>query len=172
MPSKSLLKVLLEALLLTTGLPLGFLLDHLFWYPPLTRGVWGADTAEPGFSLFWVGLFLVPWIINLVRVLVKRCQIQRTNLFFLGSAIGLLIATGHWLRYFFQMQRAPWMSAYWVFPIPETKGPLWVNFGQNHIDLEYNFCILMLVVVASISLLIAGFMLFNFIQQRNQSPTS
>ena len=162
---------MLEVLLLTTGLPLAYLLDHLFWYPPLTRGAWGADKTEPGFTLFWVGLFLIPWLINLIRVLLKRCQVLRTNLFFLGSALGLMVTTGLWLRYFIQMRNAPWTSAYWVFPIPETRGPLWVNFGPNYMDLEYSFCILMVVVVSSISLLIAGFMVFNFIRKRKQSPT-
>lgn len=24
----------------------------------------------------------------------------------------------------------PWLGAYWVFPIPNTRGPVWVNAGS------------------------------------------
>ena len=151
----------IELLVLLSGIPLAVLMWHYIYYPSLEGSLWARDSIVR-FSPWWTGVFLVPWIINLVRVLRRRCGIWRINFAFWGVAIGLLISFAIWYRHFNIRT-----DAFWVLPLPNERGSLWVNFSSA--DLTQNILLIAMAIVGSITLLIAGFALFNFLGKRAPS---
>ena len=161
MEKLSLRTLAIELLVLVSGIPLAILISKTVYYHGFKESLWAMDGTS-GFSPWWTGLFFIPWLINLIRILLHRPRTLRINISFWVTAVGLLFSLSTW--YNFVDIRT---NAFWVLPLPNQEGPFTANF--NYVHIEKNVLLISMVVVGSITLLIAGFALFNFLGKRTPS---
>jgi Ni/Fe-hydrogenase subunit HybB-like protein len=92
-------------------------------------GVWGLNkTVGWGFAItnfvFWVGIGHAGTLISAILLLLR--QKWRTSIARAAEAMTIFAVMCAGLFPLIHMGR-PWL-AFWVFPYPNTRGPLWVNF--------------------------------------------
>ncbi len=92
-------------------------------------GTWGLDrTVGWGFDItnfvFWVGIGHAGTLISAVLLLLR--QKWRTSINRSAEAMTIFAVMCAGLFPVIHMGR-PWL-AFWVFPYPNTRGPLWINF--------------------------------------------
>jgi molybdopterin-containing oxidoreductase family membrane subunit len=93
-------------------------------------GVWGLNkTVGWAFDItnfvFWVGIGHAGTLISAILLLFR--QTWRTSINRSAEAMTIFAVMCAALFPLIHMGR-PWFGAYWVFPYPNTRGPLWLNF--------------------------------------------
>lgn len=95
-------------------------------------GAWGLEkTIGWAFDItnfvFWVGIGHAGTLISAILLLFR--QTWRNSINRSAEAMTIFAVICAALFPFIHMGR-PWLGAFWVFPIPNTRGPLWVNFNS------------------------------------------
>ncbi len=95
-------------------------------------GSWGLDkTVGWAFDItnfvFWVGIGHAGTLISAILLLFR--QTWRNSINRSAEAMTIFAVICAALFPLIHMGR-PWLGAMWVFPLPNTRGPLWVNFNS------------------------------------------
>lgn len=95
-------------------------------------GAWGLDkTVGWAFDItnfvFWVGIGHAGTLISAILLLFR--QTWRNSINRSAEAMTIFAVICAALFPLIHMGR-PWLGAFWVFPLPNTRGPLWVNFNS------------------------------------------
>lgn len=95
-------------------------------------GAWGLNkTIGWGFDItnfvFWVGIGHAGTLISAILLLFR--QTWRNSINRSAEAMTIFAVICAALFPFIHMGR-PWLGGFWVFPLPNTRGPLWVNFNS------------------------------------------
>ena len=95
-------------------------------------GAWGLNkTVGWAFDItnfvFWVGIGHAGTLISAILLLFR--QTWRNSINRSAEAMTIFAVICAALFPIIHMGR-PWLGAFWVFPLPNTRGPLWVNFNS------------------------------------------
>ncbi len=95
-------------------------------------GAWGLNkTVGWAFDItdfvFWVGIGHAGTLISAILLLFR--QTWRNSINRSAEAMTIFAVMCAALFPLIHMGR-PWLGAFWVFPLPNTRGPLWVNFNS------------------------------------------
>ncbi len=95
-------------------------------------GTWGLDkTVGWAFDItnfvFWVGIGHAGTLISAILLLFR--QTWRNSINRSAEAMTIFAVLCAALFPLIHMGR-PWIGAFWVLPLPNTRGPLWVNFNS------------------------------------------
>lgn len=113
-----------------TALGIGlFCIGYALWYGIGTWGLnktvgWAFDITD---FVFWVGIGHAGTLISAILLLFR--QTWRNSINRAAEAMTIFAVICAALFPMIHMGR-PWLGAFWVFPLPNTRGPLWVNFNS------------------------------------------
>jgi Ni/Fe-hydrogenase subunit HybB-like protein len=121
---------MLAMLISMTALSIGlFCIGYALWYGIGTWGLnktvgWAFDITD---FVFWVGIGHAGTLISAILLLFR--QTWRNSINRAAEAMTIFAVICAALFPLIHMGR-PWLGAFWVFPLPNTRGPLWVNFNS------------------------------------------
>ncbi|MFM2376757.1 MAG: hypothetical protein RLZZ165_1854 [Bacteroidota bacterium] len=121
---------MLAMLISMTALGIGlFCIGYALWYG---IGSWGLNkTVGWAFDItdfvFWVGIGHAGTLISAILLLFR--QTWRNSINRAAEAMTIFAVICAALFPLIHMGR-PWLGAFWVFPLPNTRGSLWVNFNS------------------------------------------
>jgi Ni/Fe-hydrogenase subunit HybB-like protein len=85
---------------------------------------WAFDITD---FVFWIGIGHAGTLISAILLLFR--QTWRNSINRAAEAMTIFAVLCAALFPMIHMGR-PWLGAFWVFPLPNTRGPLWVNFNS------------------------------------------
>ncbi|MBK9451457.1 MAG: polysulfide reductase NrfD [Bacteroidetes bacterium] len=121
---------MLAMMISMTALGIGlFCIGYAIWYGIGTWGLnktvgWAFDITD---FVFWVGIGHAGTLISAILLLFR--QTWRNSINRAAEAMTIFAVICAAIFPMIHMGR-PWLGAFWVFPLPNTRGPLWVNFNS------------------------------------------